>query len=253
MRRRNGDLVTITSLAIIDALITILGVSNIILRTAVALPLLFFLPGYAVTVALFPCNLPEIQERLILNLGMSLGVAILGGLLLNLTMWGLRAESWSLWLSGVTLVACFIALLRRPRQPILVRHWPNLTISLDQGMFIALIILGIVVAIGIATSSALQQKGTSFTQLWILPADGENSGIVRLGVNNMEPRVTSYRLELEQDGRVLRQWPSITLAPGELWETQVVAQSTGESITLTLYRLDAPGVVYRQVTLRQGK
>jgi hypothetical protein len=116
-----------------------------------------------------------------------------------------------------------------------------------------LIALGVIVAFGIATTSALQQKSSSFTQLWILPEDRENSGTVRLGVNNMELEVMSYTLELEQGGSVLRSWPSITLVPGEIWETRVTASSTGESITASLYRLDAPGVVYRQVTLQQGK
>jgi uncharacterized membrane protein len=252
MHRRIGDLAIIASLVLVAVLITRLGVTNIVLRTAVALPLLFFLPGYAVTVALFPRNLPEIPERFLISVGMSLALALLGGLLLNLTRWGLRAESWSLWLGGVTLAACLTALLRRPRQLLSTGPRVNLAIRFDRWMFILLVALGVVVAMGIATSSALQQKPSSFTQLWILPGDGENSGTVRLGVNNMELELMSYKLELEQDGSVLRRWPSITLAPGEIWETHVSALA-GESITATLYRLDAPSVVYRQVTLRQGK
>lgn len=250
MRRRFGDLALLASLALVAMLTTHINAGNVVLRTSVALLLMFFVPGYALTAALFPRHLLEFQERLLLSLGMSLAITILGGLLLNLTAGGLRAELWTLWLGGVTLVACLIALLRRPRQPMIARPRLNFAIPLDQGVFIVLVALGVIVAMGIATSSALQQKATSFTQLWILPIDGENSGTVRLGVNNMESVTMRYRLKLEDGGHLLREWQPIMLAPGEIWETLVDTPYTADKpLTATLYRLDAPEAPYRQVVL----
>lgn len=255
MRRRTGDLAILATLALVAMLITRLGVSNVVLRTAVALPLLFFIPGYAATVALFPRDLPEIQERFLISLGMSLAIVILGGLLLNLTTGGVRTELWTLWLGGVTLVACLTALLRRPKQPISARRRLNFAIPFDQGVFIILVTLGVIVAMGIATSSAQQQKPSNFTQLWILPVDGENSGTIRLGVTNMESVTIRYRLKLGSGSHVLREWQSIDLAPGEIWETTVSVPGNSfytHTIEATLYRLDSPSVVYRWVALRQG-
>jgi hypothetical protein len=57
------------------------------------LPLVLVLPGYAVTAALFPNRSLGVPERLVFSLGLSVAIVVLGGLLLNVTPFGVRAEA----------------------------------------------------------------------------------------------------------------------------------------------------------------
>src|SRR5258708_16677585 len=84
------------------------------LRTLLVLPFLLVLPGYALTAALFP-NQIGLAERLLLTLALSISVTVVSGLLLNLTAWGLQGTTWIVWLGGITIAACMLALARRQR------------------------------------------------------------------------------------------------------------------------------------------
>src|SRR3954471_19437230 len=80
-------------------------------RVLVALPFALVLPGLALTLALFPAGVPDGAERLLFSLGLSLAVTALGGLVLHLTLWGLRPASWTLLLGAITLAAGVAAFL----------------------------------------------------------------------------------------------------------------------------------------------
>src|SRR3954468_21171576 len=81
-------------------------------RVLVALPFVLVLPGLALTAALFPTGALDVAERLLFSLGLSLAITALGGLVLQLTPWGLRPASWALLLGLVTLAAGAAAFLR---------------------------------------------------------------------------------------------------------------------------------------------
>ena len=86
------------------------------LRLLVGAPLLFFLPGYAITAAVFARGRIERRHFLVFSVGLSLAVLALGALVLNYLPGGIRGGWWALLLFLVVLGACRGAALRRPRR-----------------------------------------------------------------------------------------------------------------------------------------
>ena len=118
MRRNQADLLIVSGLVLLTAAVSILsgGHSNG-LHAALSLPFVLFLPGYAFSAALLPDGRTGLAERLALSIGLSIAIAALGGLLLNVLPAGLTAGSWRLLLLGVTLTAAAFAFLRRNARP----------------------------------------------------------------------------------------------------------------------------------------
>jgi hypothetical protein len=233
------------------------------MRVIFAVPLVLLAPGYAVTAALFPdpvIRLPTVLrvnptgtiERLLLSLGLSLAVASLGGLLLNLTPSGLQVQSWLLLLEGVTIGASVIALLRRERHPV---SEPALVLPIPSPSQLLLLTAGIAItagAIWVSRVGAETQQYGGFTQLWILPAGQD---MVRYGVRNMEQAREGYRLRIGVSGVARQRWQSITLAPGASWKaTMRLPRShvAPETVNIRLYRTDRPNAIYRHVRLQLG-
>ena len=112
MRRGNREVVAIAVLAVASAAI-VLWVPSRPARIVFALPLLFLLPGLSLTASLFPRERLDAPRRLLLSLGLSLSVAILGALLLDLTDVGLRRSTWAVLLALLTCAASVGAVRRR--------------------------------------------------------------------------------------------------------------------------------------------
>src|SRR5438874_6431419 len=112
MKYRSIDLfavVAITSIAV--ALAFVVPAGNMPGRIF-TLPLALVLPGYALISALFPKRELGGSERVVFSVGLSLIIVILGGLVLNLTPFGLRTNSWAVYLGAITLGASGVALIR---------------------------------------------------------------------------------------------------------------------------------------------
>ena len=169
MGRRYIDLVIVSALAAIAVVPILIGVDNAILRLPFALLLTFVLPGYALTAAILgraPMNL----ERSLYTLGLSLMTAILSGLVLNGSPWGLRAETWASLLAIITISASFLAFVRRPAAATAPAQ-PFPRPKLADGILFGLAAVVIVGAIVMASSAAAQYPGTEVVQLWMLPGD----------------------------------------------------------------------------------
>ncbi|GCE23439.1 DUF1616 domain-containing protein [Dictyobacter kobayashii] len=69
-----------------------------------ALPLVFICPGYVLAELMFKQQQLDLPQRLLLSIGGSLALDIMGGLLLNSLPGGLKAHSWILWLCLVSLL-----------------------------------------------------------------------------------------------------------------------------------------------------
>lgn len=250
MARRSSDLALATAIAGAAALSTLLGVSNPALRIALALPLGLVLPGYAITAAALPRYTLGLAERLLFSIGVSLAVTALGGLVLNWTPWGLQAGLWVLWLFSLTLGASAIAMVRRRRGAEVATEARGVGLNLRQGLLLGLAALVVVAAIGVARVPAPQQGLQGYSMLWIWPRSLTDQRTVRLGVSCMEFKPTTYRLQLEVNGRIVEEWPSIALDPGQTWEDRVELSTeqieTGQ-VEASLYRQDAPAQVYRHV------
>src|ERR1700737_2473899 len=114
MRLKHPDLVLSSTIALADVAGAMLPGHSPVLDTALALPLVFVLPGYTLTEALFHKRSLDIVHRMLLSLGLSLAIDIPGGLLLNMFPFGLRSTSWSALLAVLTVVfAGLVVYLRR--------------------------------------------------------------------------------------------------------------------------------------------
>lgn len=76
--------------------------------------MVFFLPGFATVRAVLPAGDISTGERLLASLGVSIVITVSASVLLGATV-GLSQRSAAITLSGLTLSACFFALLRERR------------------------------------------------------------------------------------------------------------------------------------------
>jgi len=248
MNRRPSALTAVSALAVAAAAVAILDVP--VLRTLLALPLVLGLTGYAITAALFSPGQLSSAERLTCSLALSLAVAALAGVVLNLTPWGLHTWTWSVLLATVTVVAAQAA-LRRPGMTAGSVLGVAVPLRLNQGLLLGAAALVSVLAIGLAREGALSQHSTPFTQLWIQPEGSPDASMVRVGITNVESTTITYRLELKVAGSVAHVWEPVTLQNSEQWQaTAQIYTVPARPVEATLYRLDAPQVVYRQVLLQ---
>lgn len=236
----------LASVIVVSMVLVIYGERIAPFRAIGAILLVLILPGYAITDAAFD-RAWGVPERVMFTLGISLGLAVVSGLALNWTRWGLQPASWTLFLGGIALVATLVGSLRRERQPAprLVRPaWRSITLGAAAGVFV-------VAAYGLAAYGATQRPAAAFTQLWMLPRP-DDPRAVEIGIRNEEGMAIRYRLVLRAGVDVVQEWPQITLQTGEEWQTVVALspEATTEDLVASLYRQDQPNTVYRYVTLR---
>src|SRR5579864_9288271 len=98
MNLKNLDLIVTMIITTTNVIWALLPYHTPIVGIILALPLLFVLPGYTLTEALFHQRSLEASHRLILGLGLSLAIDILGGFVLNVLPVGLQGISWSVFL-----------------------------------------------------------------------------------------------------------------------------------------------------------
>lgn len=257
MQRLSNDLYAVMAAAILSALLAVVMPSGSIVRLVFALPLVLFLPGYAITAALLPAGLPGKAERLLFSLGLSVVVTALSGLILNLTPWGLRTGAWAILLAVIVVLAGSVA-RKRGRTEVtisatLVARYFRL--RLRDGLFLGLAILVTGAAVGLTRLPASPNGFTGYTQLWMTPSSPGNPSEFRLGLKSAEFTETRYRLQVRVGDQVVQEWPEVTLKPGETWETEIRLQGdqfgTGP-IVADLYKLDNPATIYRHVKLWRG-
>lgn len=242
---------TSTWIAIVGATILILAlmyVSPDALRIIASVPLVLFLPGFALTLILFPRQSIGMADRLLLSVGLSVAFTALSGLLLNLTPWGLQASS--LWIVLLLSIAVEIVVIFFARRT----WWTNagtfpagLNFNTRQWVLMALAALLTVMAVRVARTPTPQQGLDGYTMLWIQSADTPNA--VHVSVKSDEFDTTRYQVKYQFNGTV-REGSTFKLQPGETWERIVpipAGVSAGNSFSVLLYRLDSPDQVYRRV------
>jgi len=195
------------------------------IRVLLALPLVLFIPGYALIAALFPTDEDlDLIERIALSFGLSIAVVPLIGLGLNYTPWGIRLDPIVISLSLFTIIMVLIAQGRRamtdpddryqfPADEIMAgireEFFPNEGNRTDKILSIILLI-SILAAIGTTIFViAFPKEGEKFTEFYILgekrmAADypdrlfiGEEYPMY-IGVGNHEYRNVSYTIEVHQ-------------------------------------------------------
>ena len=219
-------LITIISLADIEALRIVLG-----------LPFLLFFPGYALVAVLFPgkSDLSTI-ERITLSITFSIVITPLIGLILNM-VWAIRLYpilvSVTIFIAAMSIAAWYrrrgIAQQDRPHFAIsLPFHRDGHGNVLDRAVSIilAMALLGAIVILVYVIASP--KVGERFTEFYIVGAEswpdeiavGEEATVV-LGIVNCEHDTMSYRVEVLVRGSPLTATGPIELDHGEAWESQI--------------------------------
>ncbi|MGB9928792.1 MAG: DUF1616 domain-containing protein [Methanosarcina sp.] len=247
-----SDLLFVIGLVLLtDIFVLIPGLNESIFRNILGLPLVLFLPGYALIAALFPAksDLDGI-ERTALSFGLSIAVVPLIGLGLNYTPWGIRLLPILISLSIFTFIMCGIAYLRRIRLPetdafkvpfretalsLKAEILEKPESKMDKALTIVLvfsILLSVVTLIYVVVTP---KEGEHFTEFYILGPEGKadnyptqyilgESGTVIMGVVNHEYRPVNYTVQIKLDNKSLpipENAQQIQLAHNQTWEKNV--------------------------------
>jgi len=193
------------------------------LRVIFGIPLVLFIPGYALIAALFPAN-RDIDgiERVALSFGLSIAIVPLTGLALNYTPWGIRLDPIVTCLSILTIGLCLAAQFRRAQLPAEERftvpfreihqavsdEFFSKTGSSRTDRVLSIILLVAIIAAVVTTVYVIvvPKEGEKFTEFFILgenqkAADyptalmtGVNSSLY-IGIGNHEYRTVNYTVE----------------------------------------------------------
>jgi uncharacterized membrane protein len=247
-----GDLtavVVLTLVAFVVALAPGPGPS----RTVALLPLLLVLPGYALTCVMFLPGEIGRDLRLVLSVAFSVGVAAIGGLVVQLVI-RLDRPVWVTLLALVTVLAALAALRRRDWMPADTQR-PILRIPVVGAISVAAMLVAVAIggwAIAIATEGAHRQTSDAhFSSLWLVAAGPTRTPQpMSVGVTNHEGQASAYQLTVTQGKRTLRRW-QLPLDDNESWQAQLPGSAipgTGPVIA----QLDRDGLREHRVALRLG-
>jgi hypothetical protein len=249
MRLKNLDLIVTLIIAVMNVIWILLPSHLPVIGIILSLPLVFVLPGYTLTEVLFRKRLLETSHRLVLSIGLSLAIDILGGLILNLLP--LEGISWAVFLGLPTTIFSLLAAYLRRGTPMNGVRLPRLRLTIYEGILFGLAALVIALSIMYDSIGLAQEPRPGFTQLWMLPAaQSGKSCAVRLGVRSFESTSVTYRITMTMNGTQVTTWPAVVLAPQGEWDRLVPILPTAAdavSIEGRLYRLDKPQAVYREV------
>ncbi|MFZ2499230.1 MAG: DUF1616 domain-containing protein [Methanosarcina sp.] len=247
-----SDLLIVMGLVLLtDIFVLTPGLNESMLRNILGLPLVLFLPGYALIAALFPAqsDLDGI-ERTALSFGLSIAVVPLIGLGLNYTPWGIRLLPILISLSVFTFIMCGLAYLRREKLPeteafevpfrktalsIKAEILEKPESKLDKTLTIFLI-LSILLSVATLVYVVITPKeGEHFTEFYILGSEGKadkyptnytlgENGTVTVGIVNHEYKPVNYTMELRLENKSLplsEKLQQINLAHNATWEEPV--------------------------------
>ena len=203
-----GDLAAVVALALIALVVGLSPISGPV-RTAALLPLVLILPGYALAAAFFLPGEISRELRGVLSVALSVGVSVLGGLIVQLVL-ALDRPVWATLLAIVTVLAIGVAFRRRDAMPADGAQ-PSLR-GLWVGVVSAVAVLAAIAiaggAISIATEGVHRQLDQSrFSSLSLAPHGP--SGIassVTVGVSNHEGRAVAYRVTVKRGTQAIKRW-----------------------------------------------
>lgn len=250
MRRvsRDRDLIAAAAASLASLGLMALSVDGLV-KELLLVPLILFIPGYALAAAMFPAVLGR-GERLVYSISLSVAAAALGGLVWQLAF-GLERFSWAAILTTITLASCAVAHRRRASlPPARIPSSPRLTmpgVAAVVGVVAAVVIS--VIAIGTAIEGLQDQRAESnFTALWIVPTRAGGTTGAKVRVSNHQSAVHLYRLLITGAGQTIQEWEGRLGARQQLQLNLGAALiPTGARVVASLYR---DGTLYRRVKLQ---
>ncbi|MDQ1276358.1 MAG: hypothetical protein QG610_1934 [Euryarchaeota archaeon] len=226
-----SDLLFVVGLTILtDIFVFIPVLSESFIRTVLGLPLVLFLPGYALIALLFPTKHGlEGIERVALSVGMSVAIVPLIGLVLNNTSLGIREMPLLESLSAFIILTCAAAYVRRRQLPedkafgvsirasarsllVEVLGKPESSTEKTLRVFLAISVLTLIGAVAYTTIVPHEQD--PYTEFYILGPEGKadnytteyiqgESGTVIIGVANHEHRTVNYTVDVRLENKSL--------------------------------------------------
>lgn len=253
--RKSPDIVIVAALAVFTLLVAFLGLRSAaspetlpVWFLPVGVAMILVLPGYVMVKAFLPTS--DGATVLLLSVSLSLVLDVVGILVINTLPWGLGPTSWALWSGGITLLGSLAVAIKRRTRPDLRGNafsWPKFNVRVILPLFAAAVIT---IVAAFATRSAFVQSGTTFTQLWVLPASTEAPYKFQIGIGNYERQNQKYDLYVASQGTYIYSESGIEIAPDKTWTTELsLYEKPKKPIVVYLYLSDAPGVIFRTVQL----
>lgn len=234
---------------------------------------ILFIPGYSFIAALFSKknDLDDI-ERFTLSFSLSIIFALIIGLLLNYTHFGIKLTSILLSLSAFTILMSSIAYIKRLKLPsndrfTVTPYFKGITgifknkTGIDKFLPI-LLIISIILAVSMTTYALTTPKqGEMFTEFYILGSSGKASnyptnltvgekGNVLIGAVNHENTKTDYHMVAKLNGNTIKD-EKITLLNNAKWEDKLTFNSSkkgkNQKLDFLLYKLPDNTNVYRSL------
>lgn len=226
----------ITCAAVIAAVVPVPA----ILRTLIAIPLVFVLPGAALLRALdlqfSPCS------RVPIVVGLSMAITVLSGLALD-WLGGLTPLGWAAWLGGVSILAAAVAAQGNAAG---IRALPP-TVRVRHGVMLAATVAVVVLTFLGTLRGTATYHPFPHTSFWMLPEEAA-SNVYLIGIKNNEGRTESYAVQLMVDQRITGEWQDLELASGQS-VTYPVMVPQGAPAQAWLYRAEQPNAIYRKVSV----
>ncbi len=235
-----------------------------IARIILGLPFVLIFPGYAFSLALFPAreNLTGLT-RLAFSIVLSITAAVILGLILNFTPWGLTVNSVLAAMVACIAVASVIAVLRQKGLPETERIAIVFSLSWHQRSGGARVILVILALIVLGTLGATvyylvnPDPGQKFTEFYISGVEDRSAyptGLVAgveqkmvITVVNRERRTLTYLVEVRINGEPPGRTVPLTLEDGQRCDVTVgfTPRAAGERqlVEFVLY-LEGGGTPY---------
>jgi uncharacterized membrane protein len=242
----HGDLRLAAVAAVLCALLALLIPINGV-ALVFAVPLLLFLPGYAITAAAFTRRALPRPQLLLLSIALSIATLVLGSLVLNY-IGGIHPLSWALLLLLVVFTACRVAAVRRGASSGGLRLPRPRLGRLEAAMLIGAVAAA-AVALVLASTTVPADDALGYTQLWILPQPDSAGSKAQVGVRSQQQTSVDYDLRVRIGSDVLLR-RSFRLAPGETRLVKLRAPPSTRGtvpVIATLLRHNRPTKVYRRV------
>jgi uncharacterized membrane protein len=218
-----------------------------------------FLPGYALSIALFPDAEFDTPERLALAFGLSLALIVVAAILLLWVPW--RSEAVPIvGIAGMTVAFCLVAELRRrtpghgsSAQAAIPRDHSALPTGLAGVLFPVFTLVVILALAGGGISLALYPPSRA-TEFYALGVEGLSEkypsqvvagrpSVLNIGIVNGEARPTTFRVDVNLGAETAGTTGPMALDEEEEWRGSVefVVPSAGvdQQLAVVLYKGDS--------------
>lgn len=264
MKLRNE--IILINIASISCLIMIFVIPNGLLRMLLGLPFAVFSPGYLLSIILFQkAGLLTRLERAVIGFGLSIVLVTLGGLLLNLSTWGITLASVLAYLALSIFTFSIIIFFVQTKLGVDEQLEPLIDCDysgwirkdwLEKFSQILIVILFASTIFAFVYSISIPRTGEKYTEFYILGMDGKAENYphsisygqnisVTLGVINREGESTEYSVEIASDNVANRQLGPLILDNNEKWEQEVSftpsKRGDNQKIEYLLYKNSSTG------------